>query len=306
MAGTGQTILAADFVAIQDEAEKLLGTGVGNKGYGQPVLSADVIVPVDPIDTIEEEFGLIRKSQWDALRYDIINIKYHQTGIVPSIVAVNVGDVVEYETGPASNYNTIIQSATINRFELASSQSVATNRGTVSSSSTWNQSATATVTISFTTVNEARYFFNSGGKIRITSRLTGGSSLQANAWTNFLTTTGTREFGANTDPSVNYYTLTNSYQTYYQNSLSTPYSANNYKLQVKSNSPIEFQILITYTDGYVDPGPSVPENPPPGDLVNGTLSINVEELKASGSMLPSGSFTIQSPLYSISSISFDA
>ena len=117
---------------------------------------------------------------------------------------------------------------------------------------------------------------------------------------------GIRSFGADTDPLVNYYTLTSSFQIYYQNSLSTPYSANNYRLEAKTdvanNSTGTATILtlrVTLTDAYVDPGPAVP----PGDSVDGTLTISVEELKASGSLIPSGTFTISSPSYSLSVIS---
>ena len=62
MADHGTQILAADFVTIQDKVQALLGTGAGNTGYGQTVLSADVFTG-----------NQITKAQWDALRYDIIN-----------------------------------------------------------------------------------------------------------------------------------------------------------------------------------------------------------------------------------------
>jgi len=297
MAGTGQQITAADFVTIQDKAQELLGTGVGNKGYGQTVQSADVYTG-----------NQITKAQWDALRYDIINIKYHQTGTVPSLVSVNVGDPIGYgASSPNSNYDTVLTSAITNRFDLETSQSITSLVGTPTYSSSWQSTATLTITVTFTTANEARYFFNSGGKIRINSSLTGGSgTAQVNAWRNFLTTTGTKEFGANTDPTVNYYTLTNSYQRYFIGSQSTPYSSNNYMLEAKTNvannstgTATVLTIRVTFKDDYTDLYPSIA----PADAVDGTLSVSIEELKAAGSMVPAGSFSITSPLYSISSIS---
>jgi hypothetical protein len=36
----------------------------------------------------------VTKAQWDALRYDIINIRLHQDGVVPVIATVNVGDPI--------------------------------------------------------------------------------------------------------------------------------------------------------------------------------------------------------------------
>lgn len=290
---TGSNITAVGFVTIQDKAQSLLGSGIASKGYGQTVLSSDVFTG-----------NQITKAQWDALRYDIINIRYHQDGELPSIVTVNVGDVIEFgASSPNSNYDTLLETAAVNKFKIASSQSVVSSISTATTSTPWSSSAQCTLTVTFGTADEGRYFFNSGGKIRFTSSLSGGTSTpQYNAWLNFLNTVGTKSFGADTDPTVNYYTLTNSFQTYYQGTLSTPYSSNNYKLEAKtdvadnsSGTATVLTLRITLTDSYTDMGG--------GDSVTGTLSILAEELKASGTLVPSGSFTITSPGYSLSSIS---
>ena len=295
MSGSGSQIAASDFVTIQDKAQSLLGVGSSTRGYGQVVQSADVFTG-----------NQITKAQWDALRYDIVNIRFHQDGVLPNIVTVNVGDPISYgASAPNTNYNTLIDTAISNRFQIATSQSVVTNKGTATTSSSWSTSAVMTATLTFANSNEARYFFNSGGKIRLTTSLTGGNGTQqVNAWTSFLSTTGTQSFGANTNPITNYYSLTNSYKTYYQGSLSTPYSANNIILSAKtdvadnsSGTATVLYLKVALTDAYVDPG-----SPAPGDLVTGTLSISVDELKATGTLTPSGSFAITSPVYSLSSI----
>lgn len=279
---TGTEILASDYVAIQDIAESLLGTGTGSRGYGQAVSSSDVVVDTQ-----------ITQAQWDALRYDIINIRYHQDGVLPSIIAVNKGDVIGYgANSPNTNYNTLLQTAITNRFNIAASQSIITSRPSAVTSSSWSSSATATLTVEFSNSNEARYFFNSGGKIRITPTLTGGSNTaQVLAWRDLLNAVGTQSFGADTSPTVNYYTLTNNFQIYSQRSASTPYSSNNFRLEASTdvaNNALGtarfLYIRITLLDNYVDSGPGVP----PDDLVNGTLTFSVDELKAAGSLQPSG------------------
>jgi hypothetical protein len=293
---TGSNIAAADYVAIQNKAETLLGTGSKTRGYGQTVQSVDVFTG-----------NAITKAQWDALRFDIINIRLHQDGILPNIVQVNVGDPIVFgAANPNTNYDTLLETATINRFQIANSQAVITSVGAATTSSAWSASATMTTTVTFSNATDARYFFNSGGKIRISSTLTGGSATaQVNAWRNILTSVGTRSFGADTDPFVNYYTLTNSFQTYFQSSLSTPYSSNNIRFEartdVSNNSTGTATVLtlrVTLFDNYVPTGAA----PAPSDQVDGTLSIAVSELKASGSLLPSGSFVITGPSYSLSSI----
>ena len=295
MAASGTQVYASEFVAIQDKAQSLLGTGAITRGYGQPVQSSDVYTG-----------NSITKAQWDALRYDITTIRYHQDGVLPSIVTVNVGDVIGYgASSPNNNYDTLLETAITNRFQVAPSQATTTSIGTASTSSSWSSSASCTLTCTFSDSNAARYFFNSGSKIRFTPVLTGTSgSAQSNAWSSILNTVGVQSFGAVNDSAVNFYTLTDTYQTFYTRSLSTPYSANSYVAQAKTdvadNSSGTASVLylkIMLNDSYTDPGPTGP-----GDLVDGTLSVSFSEFKAYGERFPSGIFSISSPTYSVSSL----
>ena len=302
----GTSIFASQYVAIQDKAESLLGAGSTNRGYGQAVQSADVFVG-----------NTITKAQWDLLRYDVINIKLHQDGVLPAAVQVAVGDAIGFgPSSPNTNYNILLEQAITNKFSLADNQSIVTAKATQTFSSPWSTQAQTTLTCDFPDATTARYFFNSGGKIRITSALTAGNTTaQVGAWASFLSTVGTLSFGAGTNPgfvppvelnlAVNYYTLTNSYQIFYQKSLSSSYAANSYRLEAKTDvannstgTATQVQIRITLLDTYVDSGPEVA----PGDSVVGTLTVNVAEVKASGLLQPSGNFTITSPSYSLSSI----
>ena len=295
----GTSIFASQYVAIQDKAESLLGAGSTTKGYGQTVQSADVFVG-----------NIITKAQWDLLRFDVINIKMHQDGVMPAVVQVATGDAIGFGPGsPNTNYDILLEQAIVNKFVLADNQSVVTAKVTETYSPPWSTQAQTTLTCVFADATTARYFFNSGGKIRITSTLaaTGTPTAQVTAWVNFLASVGTRSFGAATDPTVNYYTLTDVYQIFYQSSLSSPYSANNYRLEARTNvannstgTASQVQIRITLSDTYTDTGPE--PNPPPGDSVVGTLTVNVAEVKASGLLQPSGNFTVTGPTYSLSSI----
>jgi hypothetical protein len=300
---TGSNITAAGFVTIQNKAESLLGTGAGSRGYNQTVVSSDVFPG-----------NQITLAQCDLLKTDIINIIYHQNGELPNIITVNSGDVIQFGAGnPNNNYDILLDTAAANRFQVAASQSVVTSKGAATYTSAWNSSAQFTVTVTFGTADQGRYFFNSVGKIRLNTSISGGSgTAQYNAWVNFLNSVGIRSFGADTDPLINYYTLTNSFQTYYQSSLSTPYSANNYRLEARTNvsnnstgTATILTLRVTLTDAYTDPVPGGGLSPglfPPGDSVDGTLTISAEELKAAGTLFPSGSFSITSPTYSLSGI----
>ncbi len=293
---TGSEITASGLKTIQDKAELLLGTGSGTRGYGQTVLSADYSPGTE-----------IRKAHWDALRFDIINIRLHQDGTLPPIVQVNAGDLITFGPGsPNSSYNALLETAIQNRFQIGPGQSLASAIDTTPLTTGWSSSASCVLTATFANSNEARYFFNSGGKIRINSTRVGGSSTVQNSyWTSLLNSLGTKEFGAvNDGTAVNFYTLTNSYQTFFQSFSTYVYSSNSYKLEAKCNvadnsggTATVVDIRVSLTDAYIDLG-----LPPPGDLVDGNLTITFEELKASGAMAPSGSFSITSPTYSVSAI----
>ena len=298
---TGTQILAAQYVTIQDKAQSLIGTGSETRGYGQTVQSADVF-----------SGNAITKAQWDALRYDIINIRVHQDGVLPNIVTIAVGDPIGYgAASPNSNYDTLLETAISNRFRIDASQSVVTAKTSATYTSSWSNSLTTTLTLTFSNSNEARYFFNSGGKIRLTPTIAGGTvTPQYTAWVNILNSIGTRSFGADTDPFVSYYNLTNTFQTYYTSFASSPYSNNSYTLEARTDvannstgTATQLFLRVTLADSYVDPDVATGNVEPPGDSVNGTLTISVSELKAAGSLQPSGSFTITSPTYSLSAIS---
>ena len=297
----GTNVFAAQYVAIQNKAESMIGTGSGTLGYGQTVQSSDVF-----------SGNLITKAQWDLIKFDIINIKFHQDGNIPPVVNVNVGDPIGFgPSSPNTNYDILLEDAIAKRFLIAGSQSIVAAKASQTYSTPWSTQAQATLTVTFADSNQGRYFFNSGGKIRFTASLVGAAvSPQITAWVNFLNSVGTQGFGADTDPLVNYYTLTNSYQIYYQNFLSSSYSANSYRLEARTNvadnstgTATQLEIRATLLDSYIDPDTITGNVEPPGDVVNGTLTISVSELKASGQLQPSGTFSITSPSYSLSSIS---
>lgn len=287
-----------DYNTIRDKVVSILGTGSSTQGYGQTIQSSAV-----------SQGNTITKAQWDLLRYDILNIKLHQEGELPAIATLGAGEPIRLGAGyPNTNYDTLIEQAIPARFNIGGGQSVVSTKATQTYTSSWGTQAQTELTLTFGSSNEARYFFNSSGKIRITtSRIGGSATSQNNAWTNLLTSVGTQSFGAAVPVQSNFYTLTTSYNdnVFYQLNSSTPYSSNYFELAAKCNvannsagTATVVTIRIKLRDDYVDLGA-----PAPGDTVNGTLTVTVDEFKATGTMQPSGSFAITSPSYSLSSIS---
>jgi len=296
MVNIGETILATDYNAIRNKIIDVMGAGSASYGYGQNIISS----PVSNVQTVT-------KNQWDNLRFDIINARVHQTGELPTVVQVSNTDPIRYSAGsPNYQYDILAETARSERFNVGTGQFTLTPGTSQTTSSSWASSQTVTVTITFSTAQQARYFFNSGGKIRFSSTRTGGSLTQQNqAWTNLLSSAGASDFGGIT-PSVAFYNLTSSPQTCFTYSATSPYSANTYRINAYCNvannsggTATQVFFVVSYTDAYVDLNPSTP----PGDNVDGTLTLTVEQIKAAGNLLPTGTFAITAPTYSITAFS---
>lgn len=288
----GSEILSTDYNAIRNKVALILGTGVAQRGYGQPVTSSLV-----------ETGNEITSVQWQELRDDLLSIKLHQDGVQPKIDPIETGQVIQYgEVHPNLKFDTLITQADVTRFQIAPSRSLISLKTSKNYTNIWKNLAQATLTVTFSNADQARYFFNSGGKIRFISSRTGGTtSLQNTAWTQLLNSVGVFSFGAAVPDTVRYYSLTNVYQTVLEQKPSGIYAYGNssYKIEALCNvadnstgTANQITFRVSWIDGY----------PKIGDRVDGTLSLTVEELKATGPLVPSGDFTIVSPTYSLSNI----
>jgi hypothetical protein len=326
-------VKVADYNDIRNKVIGVLGPGSGNTGYGQAIRSSAV--------SISTKVGV---NDWANLYYDIYNSYVHQTGSAPPAPGSIVeNELVRYNAAkPNFQYDTYANTLVASRFTVAGSQSATTSKGSASTpwpgayGAYWNTLAQCTVTVSFTSATAARYFFNSGGQIRFTSSRVGGvTSGQNTAWTNLLSAissinggVGPRFGGAmpatGTEPNdgQNYYRLTNSYAAWYTASDSSPYGNNYFRIFARSpnvgdnsnGTDSQVQFLIYWVDGYVDPGtaPVAPDGYkpptsayPPDDLVDGTLTLAVSTLYATGTLLPAGApaFVVENPNVTIGAIS---
>lgn len=301
---TSPEIRAADYNFLHNNVKKILGTGIGSFGYGQTVQSSPVAVG-----------NIATREQWNDLRNDIINCKIHQTGLFPPIVNLNNINVIDdTPADPLVNFSILTDEAATFRFSVSPSQSVVTIKDTKIFSSSWSVALVTEGSAVFSNADQARYFFNSGGKIGVSGVKSGGSSSDQNrSWTALLESAGVQYLSADPFKAVNFYTLTNVYQTFYQLRSDAAYADNLIRLQAKCNvadnslgGATQIDIRILYLDGYID---SYIPFPPP-DEVDGTLTIQITEVKAAGVLYPSivadggptGNFVITSPSFSFDEI----
>lgn len=282
-----------DFNNIRDLASAVMGTGSATQGYGQQVFS-----------TSETTGDLVDKANWDALRYDIINAIVHQTGSLPTIVSPVAGDLIRYTATLPVQYLTLATQANNNRFDISAGQYATESGRTVTGTVDFSSTVSSSFTISFADANSARYFFNSGGKIRFTSSFTNTLSTdQSGSWSSMLTALSATPpaFGGNS-PAVNFYSLTSSDQTWYNQGVSGTYSSNRWTLLARcniANNSSGGATSVTFTsqwrDLYIDPG-----SPPPGDQVRGSFTLTVSHIRAVGALYPAliaNSFNAPAPSY---------
>ena len=306
---TSKKIQIADFNTVYNKVNAILGTGSGNSGYGITLQSSPVSVSTK-----------VRISDWNNLKYDIINAYYHQTGTTPTLSLPLVNDIVKASKTdyPYDLYNTWADAITAQKFNIAVSQSTVQSLQSVSTtwpgvySSNWNTKTFASVVVYWTSSDNARYFFNSGGEVRFSSSRTGGTSTYASqnsAWTNLLAGCGTIGFGGNkpiadtgTANAGNFYRLTNAFQYWYTATATNPYSSNTFRISARTpgvaNNSAGSASSIEFFIEWVDAHSSVSGS---SDGVDGTLSLAISTLEPSGILQPAaaGLFSVETPAVAI-------
>jgi hypothetical protein len=281
MAGSGTTALATDVSNPANTGLDVMGTGSATRGYGQTTFGASKNVG----DTITA-------NDFNNIRYDLLNASAHQNGSAAALsLAGNVTGQLINSTDPNAF---IPYAATVDsdRFNCHSSRKSTASAGGNSRTSSWASSVSAVYTLNFSSADQARYFWNGGGRIRFASSRTGGDASAQNAsWSSLLSSAGTQEFGGS---SVYGWSTGNS--SLYSIFSSAPYASNTYNISASTNvnnssgAASVFYFTLTWSDPYVDPAPGEP--PAPGDLVNGTLAYSVEITSPTGghALTPSGTW----------------
>jgi hypothetical protein len=280
MAGSGTTALASDVYNPYGTGVGIMGTGSLSRGYGQSTFGVTKNVG----DTISA-------NDFNNIRYDLLNASAHQNGSATALtLAGNVAGQLINSTDPNSfaSYSSTIDG---DRFNCHSSRKTTTAAGSNSRTSSWASAVSATYALNFSNADQARYFWNGGGKIRFASSRTGGAaSAQNTAWSNLLSSAGTQEFGG-----AAVYGWGTGSTTLYSIYSSAPYASNNYAISVALNAAIgsatTFNFVLSWNDPYVDPMPGAP--PLPEDIVDGTLDYSVELTYPTGghALTPSGTWT---------------
>lgn len=234
------------------------GTGNGDKGYGQ----STVLTSVSAGTTVSA-------TQWSTLISRLNSILTHVRGTGSGLTSPTAGDTITF----LSNLNGNITTAYNDRLLFNNTRGTAS---TTNYDGTWNVGSPTTFTqvrtVTFTSGDAARYFFNAGGRIGVNVSIPagGGDNSKETGWTSLVNGVGTLNFDALTSArtgsgqtlsvdgsSIGYHDLTTSDQTLIRLTATTsPYTANYFEILVKSNGTVGANAdkgsVITFTIIYYD------------------------------------------------------
>jgi hypothetical protein len=295
--GSGNIITAADFNAIAADVNEVFADSnpgsttesVANYGYGQTPAVATVSAG-----------NAITAAQWTALFGAIHGCATHQGTAKTTPASVAAGAVISAQA-PFNQLLTDVTNVRANRLNADAAQQTITSSGTFGSSTratSWTGPIEHVWDVIFSNWNAARFFFNSGGQIRVAASRTGGSSNNQNtSVTNMLSGMGTvifnhtettRTGGSGTPTAIGFYNLTGSYQTIFSTAGSGVYTSDTYVLAAYvisgpgGSGTIRFRATFSQTnDNSVN------------TLPDGSLSNLVDTRRATGAL------TIAAPSYSL-------
>jgi hypothetical protein len=180
----GDKIYGSDYNGVQSTISTVLGTY-----YGQTVNSGQITSPTTT---------KISAAQWQALYTDILTCYDHQNDSAGSLTWPTTSTRVYYSDFDA--YRTTANSCSTNYTQFNSgyytSQTVASpQQGPGWGVNPGSETVYHTTTCTWTNTNQATYFFNLGGQLRITAAITGGQTGTAGtkdySWSSMLSHMGT-------------------------------------------------------------------------------------------------------------------
>ena len=304
----GELILATDFNTFRTDVLSIWDVGTGNRGYGQIDTGGASAIP---LATLGADVGSV---EWEAFRLAAQTCSDHQgsSTTFPPVSVLQVDDNIvahEADDGNAFDINSSLVTIDSNRklFD-AGSVSVFVNALNSTRASSWNNTLQHRFTAVLPTVDDARYFFNSGGQIRIRGSRSGGSASDQNAsWTEILTNMGTIIFDENntfqsgggagwSTTGVGYFDLTTSFQQIASGVDTTggSYATSEARLEARTldgpggafgdtGRQLEFRVRYfdNHTNGF-------------DDNVNGTITSDIDY------QLATSPLTIQTPVFASS------
>jgi hypothetical protein len=228
----GNTIIATDYMSLRgtnapsvsytsdasatNKVAALIGVGFGQRGYG---------VTTTTLPAVNGNISIVTATVWNNLRSAMNVINEHTGSGLTLQPIVSTGNLIIANDGRPSltNIPALISTLDVNRFNIGVGQSASTLMLTSAKNVAWTNSVFHEFTVVFSVEDQARYFFNTGGKVSLAAGRVDGTPGGVNdALADMLSAMSNVLFGATnttytgtggTVSSIGYYGLTNTYQT---------------------------------------------------------------------------------------------
>ncbi len=131
------------------------GTGSGAYGLGQTELA----------QVSADASNVVKAASWNSLFAGMDNIANHTNDTLTARGQVTVGDPIKIKAAVATDLATLAASV---EGGSTNADALGTNAvGSSTNSGTWNSSSTIERSVTFSSADTMRHFFNAGGKIRV-------------------------------------------------------------------------------------------------------------------------------------------
>jgi hypothetical protein len=236
------TVQAADFNTLvggnptttANTLNATWATGGSTAGYGQTAL-ANVTAG-----------NAVLATSWATLVGNTASAATHQGSSITSVSAPVAGGTITFLSAIPTNLQTIYT----NRLNAASQGSTTANA--VTTGSTWTQAATWTHTATFANGDAARYFFNSGGQLKLTMSHPAGAGINL-LFNNLASNVGTVVMSAPSSGSITISGVSYNGITKIGGGGNSPTISQNsgYYAMTTSNANVFTQLASTGPSGYL-------------------------------------------------------
>lgn len=234
------------------------GTGANQWGLGQTELSAVVVG------------DKITAAQWNSLFAAMDNVANHTNDTLTSTEAKTAGDVIAVKAALEADLTTLAASVA-NGSPNATALSTSAALQTSASGTRYAGSHIVEHSVTFTNANQARWFFNAGGKIQINITRTGNGGASATSKDSSVSEliTGLGDFQLKSQTSsrsgsgetlstdgtnIGFYDLTTGYQTILElTQNSGTYTTMFFKVEAKADAAAGSATVVTIKTSIVDP-----------------------------------------------------
>ena len=239
-------VAAASSAAATNSAAYLWGVGYGDRGYGETT----------PAMSTKQAGSIVASSDWTNLRTILSSLATWQgttATLLPPSTAFSAGTQAQAHAAGNTSYDlpTLTSTLDTNRLNYNVANMTATaSAASTTRSTTWGSGATGITcefTVTFADENAARYFFNTGGEIRIFLSHPNTTSSRNTSW-NTVLNGFVASFKANATArtggsygaaqAIGYYQLTTNYQVVVDgtNTGVSPYGVNDFYVDAKAST----------------------------------------------------------------------